>query len=110
MQARAAVLLSEQTRWSRGTSKETGQPFWLIPGSKGTAHYTTAFGCTCKSFTNRGTCSHVVAVQQYEDRLAEAETDAAHEYAIEQAFADVAATRRQPIRSCADLFPPSDFD
>jgi hypothetical protein len=66
MQAKASILIAEQATWSRGRSKQTGQAFWLIPGSKGTAHYTTSTGCTCRSFLHRGVCSHVVAVQLHE--------------------------------------------
>jgi hypothetical protein len=59
--AAAEQLLSDPGRWSRGRSKATGQPFWLIQGSKGSAHYATSFGCTCKGFAYRGNCSHVAA-------------------------------------------------
>jgi hypothetical protein len=101
MQARASVLLSHAATWARGTRTEDGQPFVLFAGSKGATYMITERGCTCPSFLHRGECSHHVAVCRFE---------AEHEYAIEQAFADVAARGRQPIRSYADLFPPSDFD
>jgi hypothetical protein len=68
MQAKASILLADQASWSRGRSKQTGTPFWLIPGSKGSAHYTTSYGCTCRSFAHRGVCSHLVAVQIHEQR------------------------------------------
>lgn len=69
-QAAAEQLLSEPGRWSHGRSKETGQAFWLIQGSKGTAHYATSFGCTCRGFTYRGICSHSLAVVMREAREA----------------------------------------
>ncbi len=67
-QAAAAALLGQPERWSQGRSKETGERFWLIQGSKGTAHYATAAGCTCRGFFYRGTCSHQLAVKVREDR------------------------------------------
>jgi hypothetical protein len=64
MQAKAVTLLEERATWQRGTSKRTGEQFWLIPASDGrTAHYANASGCTCRSFSYRGICSHVVAVR-----------------------------------------------
>ena len=66
--AHAEQIAAEPERWSRGRSKQTGQAFWLIQGSKGAAHYATASGCTCKGFYYRGVCSHVVAVKVREDR------------------------------------------
>lgn len=71
MAAKALCLVADQSSWSRGTSKRTGESFWVIPGSKpNTAHYTTSAGCTCKSFETRGVCSHIEAV-----RVAEAIED-----------------------------------
>jgi hypothetical protein len=67
-QAHAEQLVSEPGKWSRGRSKQTGQAFWLIQGSKGTAHYATASGCTCRGFYYCGTCSHQLAVKVREDR------------------------------------------
>ena len=67
-EAKAAQLAAEPERWSRGRSKRTGQEFWVIPGSRGTAHWATASGCTCKSFRFRGSCSHQLAVKVREDR------------------------------------------
>jgi hypothetical protein len=101
MQARASVLLSHAATWARGTRNDDGQPFVLFAGSKGATYMTSERGCTCPSYLHRGECSHHLAVCRFE---------AEHEYQIEQAFADVAAKRRQPIRSYADLFPPTDFD
>jgi hypothetical protein len=94
MAARAEILVSEQHRWSRGQSKATGQPFWVIPGCDGkTAHWTAIDGrcCSCKSFTFRGACSHVEAVRLYEQRTAQ-ENGLASESEIEMAFAGAYAT------------------
>jgi hypothetical protein len=64
MKAKAVTLLEERATWQRGTSKRTGERFWLIPASDArTAHYATSAGCTCRSFLYRGICSHVVAVR-----------------------------------------------
>lgn len=87
MQARAAVLLAEQSAWLRGRSLVTGESFWIVPGRTG-AHYTTSSGCTCKSFQHRGACSHVVAVQLHE-----------------QAVQVPVEPRPKPKASYSDLFP-----
>jgi len=69
-QAAAEALLADPGRWSPGRSKADGQSFWVIQGSKGTAHWATSFGCTCKGFAYRGCCSHVVAVVMREAQQA----------------------------------------
>lgn len=74
MQAHAEQLVSESYRWSRGRSKVSGAEFYVIPASTtNAAHYTSEDGCTCKSFTYRGQCSHRLAVQIHE---ADADIDA----------------------------------
>ena len=64
-QAHAAQLVAERDRWLTGRSKVSGRPFFVIPGSKGVAHWTAAdgSGCTCRGFAYRGQCSHVLAVK-----------------------------------------------
>jgi hypothetical protein len=64
MLAKAEQLAVQASTWLRGTSRETGEHFYLVPGSKPvTAHYSSQFGCTCKSYVNRGECSHRRACQ-----------------------------------------------
>ena len=69
-QANAERLAAEPERWLTGRSKASGRPFFVIPGSKGVAHWTAAdgSGCTCRGFAYRGQCSHVLAVQLRQDR------------------------------------------
>jgi hypothetical protein len=99
--AKAEALAEQAATWARGTSKRDGRSFWIIPASDGVgAHYATSYGCTCTGFQRRGECSHRQAVRIHE----------AHERDIEAAFRDLAASKRQPIRSYSDLFPVSDFD
>ena len=63
--AHAEQLVSASERWLTGRSKMNGRPFFVIPGSKGVAHWTAAdgSGCTCRGFRFRGRCSHALAVQ-----------------------------------------------
>ena len=63
--AHAEQLVSESDRWLTGRAKADGRPFYVIPGSKGVAHWTAAdgSGCTCRGFAYRGQCSHVLAVR-----------------------------------------------
>ena len=70
--AHAQQLVAESERWLAGRAKANGRPFYVIPGSKGVAHWTAAdgSGCTCRGFRFRGTCSHVVAVTMREAREA----------------------------------------
>ncbi len=65
--AHAAQLVAERDRWLRGRTKADGRSFFVLPGSKGHAHWTAAdgSGCTCRGFFYRGTCSHVLAVREY---------------------------------------------
>ncbi len=69
-QAAAEALLAAPEKWSHGRSKVDGRSFWLIQGSKGTAHWTSSYGCTCRGFAYRGCCSHQVAVVMREAREA----------------------------------------
>jgi hypothetical protein len=62
MQAKAEVLASQAHTWHRGRSKQDGTPFWIIPGTQPlSAHWANVHGCTCKSYRNRGECSHRLA-------------------------------------------------
>lgn len=117
MAAKAEILVSEQHRWSRGQSKATGQPFWVIPGCDGkTAHWTAIDGrcCSCKSFTFRGACSHVEAVRLYEERTAQ-DAGLAPESEIEAAFSGLRAdldarASAQRRRRYESLFPADEFE
>ncbi len=68
--AHAEQLVAEHDRWLTGRSKANGRPFFVIPGSKGVAHWTAAdgSGCTCRGFAYRGQCSHVLAVKLRRER------------------------------------------
>ena len=68
--AHAEQLLASPEKWSHGRSKVSGEHFWLIQGSNGTAHWTTARGCTCRGYRFRGCCAHVVAVTMREAQAA----------------------------------------
>lgn len=62
MRAHAEQLVFESYTWARGRSKTSGEGFYVVPASKaGTAHYSSRFGCTCKSYRWRGECSHHLA-------------------------------------------------
>jgi predicted nucleic acid-binding Zn finger protein len=53
----------------RGTDKQTGVRFFLVPGSEPmTAHRTTALFCSCKGFARNAICSHQAGVARARDR------------------------------------------
>ena len=58
--------------WRRGTSKATGETFWMIPSRSepDICHYVAldARGCTCRGFNRRGDCSHAEAVRMVNAR------------------------------------------
>lgn len=116
MRAKSQALLSERSRWSRGTSKRTGVQFWVIPDSSGTAaHWANEDGCTCKGFKYRGLCSHVISVREaaHESALADGWSPIpSDEQASHAAFrARLAAEPTVKVkRSYADLFGPDEFD
>jgi SWIM zinc finger len=100
--AAVADVLARSSRWVRGTRKSDGRPFFVIPSSRGsTVYYADRSACTCPDARERGRiCKHSLAVQQFQarqDPLTDVThdelVDAAHEYQIEQAFADVARCR-----------------
>jgi hypothetical protein len=117
MAAKAEILVSEQHRWSRGQSKATGQPFWVIPGCDGkTAHWTAIdgmLGCSCKSFTFRGACSPRRRAPALRERTAR-ENGLASESEIDCHLAglraDHDATAAALRRRYESLFPVDEFE
>ena len=93
--AHAETLLADPGRWLHGRSKETGEQFWVIQGSKGAAHWATNYGCTCKGFAYRGVCSHVLAVTMREAQAA------ARQPVITCAFPECAEPVETPRTLCA---------
>jgi len=78
MARKAEQLAAQASTWVRGRSKVDGTGFFVIPSSDGkSGHYANAFGCTCRSFVNRGECSHHVACQILQ-RQADAQIAAKH--------------------------------
>ncbi len=65
MQAGAAVLLEDPSRWTHARRKADGKPFWIVRGRTST-YYTRADACTCPGFTRRGLCSHSLAATMRE--------------------------------------------
>src|SRR4051794_26135825 len=66
MRRKAAALADLLPTLSTGTSKLTGQRFYVVPASNHmTAHWTAldGTGCTCIGFQRRGVCAHAVAAQ-----------------------------------------------
>jgi hypothetical protein len=71
MRAKAAKLADLMPTFSRGRSKETGQPFIVVPASnRKSAHWTAVdgTGCTCLGYQRRGTCTHALAAKLVHDR------------------------------------------
>lgn len=70
----ADALIARARFWTRGTSKQTGEAFVIFPSSRQRrdgpqeAWYATAYGCTCPSFTYRGSCAHELAVRTVSER------------------------------------------
>ena len=60
----AERLAERLLTFSRGTSKQTGQAFYVVPASNCLSAHWTAIdgsGCTCLGFQQRGTCTHQLA-------------------------------------------------
>jgi hypothetical protein len=58
-QTKAEMLADRVPFLNRGRSKRDGRGFFLMPGSKeGVVYYSSALGCTCPGFRNRGVCCH----------------------------------------------------
>jgi hypothetical protein len=88
MRRKAEALAELVPLMSRGRSKETGQPFIVVPASNRlTAHWTAVdgSGCTCLGYQRRGTCTHAIAAKIVHDRQAQ--------------------PAPAPKKSYADLFP-----
>src|SRR4051794_35428941 len=64
MRRKAEALVSQLASFSTGTSKLTGQHFYVVPASNRlTAHWTAidGSGCTCIGYQRRGLCTHAIA-------------------------------------------------
>ena len=71
MSAKAAQLAELLPTLSRGRSKASGQPFYVVPSSNRlSAHWvaTDGTGCTCQGFQRRGTCTHSIAAADVHKR------------------------------------------
>jgi hypothetical protein len=60
-------LLSYRQSWVRGQRRDTGAPFWIVPGDSG-SHYTDLLACSCErwQFLRRSpeqACTHIMAVR-----------------------------------------------
>lgn len=74
MRKKAAALVDVLATCSTGTSKKTGQRFYVVPASnRMTAHWTAldGSGCTCIGYQRRGTCTHAIAAQTLHQRQQE---------------------------------------
>ncbi len=69
MQAGAAVLLEDPSRWTRARRRSDNKEFWIVRGRTNT-YYTTADACTCKGWNARKLCSHSLAATMREAREA----------------------------------------
>ncbi len=69
MQAGAAVLLEDPSRWTHARRKADGRAFWIVVGRTGT-YYTTSDACTCPGWQRRHLCSHSLAATMREAREA----------------------------------------
>lgn len=67
----AELMANEGMYWARGVGKKSGKRFYVIPSRTDStkAHWTTDYGCTCRGFSSRNRCAHVMAVQIYEAGL-----------------------------------------
>src|SRR4051812_19435748 len=73
MARKAAALVELLGTLSTGTSKLTGQCFYVVPASNGmTAHWTAidGTGCTCLGYQRRGLCTHAIAARTIHERQA----------------------------------------
>ena len=69
MQAGAAVLLEDPTRWTRARRKADGREFWIVRGRTG-VYYTRHDACTCPGWQRRHLCSHSLAATMREAQQA----------------------------------------
>src|SRR5215216_3610612 len=66
MRRKAEQLAELLLTFNRGTSKVTGERFYVVPASnRMTAHWTAldGSGCTCIGYQRRGTCTHAIAAK-----------------------------------------------
>ena len=71
MRRKAAALVELLGTLSAGTSKLTGQRFYVVPASNRlTAHWTAVdgSGCTCLGYQRRGLCTHQIAARTLYER------------------------------------------
>ncbi len=69
MQAGAAVLLDDPTRWTHARRKADGREFWIVKGRTG-VYYTRPDACTCPAWQRRHLCSHSLAATMREAQQA----------------------------------------
>ena len=98
MARKAAALVELLPTFSRGRSKQTGQPFYVVPASnRMTAHWTAVdgSGCTCLGYQRRGLCTHAVAARTLADRQQQPAPAPKRRPTLDDLFA--------PCRDCGDL-------
>ena len=106
MRVKAAKLADLMPTFSRGRSKQTGQPFIVVPASnRMTAHWTAVdgSGCTCLGYQRRGLCTHAIAAKTLADRQ-DADRTARQTPGAEM---PVTPTSHRPCaRKCGATLPP----
>ena len=66
---KALGLLEGAGRWVKAHRKDSGRPFFVIPGSQGRVYWTDQVSCTCPDAAHRGaTCKHQLAVRLWNAR------------------------------------------
>lgn len=79
----ALEMALQSHTWNRGTSKRTGEPFWIIPSrsEKNVAHWVAldARGCTCRGHRRHGDCAHAEAVRMHNGHQRATERVSAYE-------------------------------
>ncbi len=65
MQAGAAVLLEDPSRWTHARRKADGREFWIVKGRTNT-YYVRPDACTCPGWQRRHLCSHSLAATMRE--------------------------------------------
>jgi len=69
MQAGAAVLLEDPSRWTHARRNAAGRAVWIVRGRPG-VYYTRHDACTCPGWQRRHLCSHSLAATMREARAA----------------------------------------
>jgi hypothetical protein len=104
VQRKAERLAQALPLLPRGRSKETGQPFYVVPSTTApllVAHWTAVdgSGCTCTGFDRRGICTHSIA--------AGIVARAARQVASAEHAATASPTSWRPCsRGCGELLAP----